>query len=92
MPCWREGRSRAGWTVSDMAGEMRTTSFGLNQETMIRNAVVQAIQAAKLWSFNCLELTEVTKKSLLGVSFIKIATRGRHIQITPRFENVGESR
>jgi hypothetical protein len=82
----------AGWTVSYTAGEMRTTSFGLNQETMIRNAVVQAIQAANLWSFNFLELTEVTRKSLLGVSFIKIAARGRHIQISPCFENVGESR
>jgi hypothetical protein len=82
----------AGWTVSYTAGEMRTTSFGLNQQTMIRNAVLQAIKAAKLWAFNCLELTEVTRKSLLGVSFIRIAARGRHIQISPCFTNVGESR
>jgi hypothetical protein len=82
----------AGWTVSDTAGEMRTTSFGLNQETVIRNAVVQAIKAAKLWAFNCLEVTEVTRKSLLGMSFIEIAIRGKHIQVSPCFENVGESR
>ena len=80
------------WTVSNTAGEMATTGFGLNQQTLIRKAVVQAINAAKLWAFNCLEITEVKRKSLLGVSFIKIATRGRLIQITPCFENVGESR
>ena len=73
-------------------GEMATTGFGLNQQTLIRKAIVQAIKAAKLWVFNCLEITEVKRKSLLGVSFIKIATRGRHIQVTPCFENVGESR
>jgi hypothetical protein len=82
----------AGWTVSDMAGEMKTTGFGLNRETVLRNAVVQAIKAAKLWAFNYLELTEVRRKSLLGVSFIRIAVRGKHIQISPCFENVGESR
>jgi hypothetical protein len=82
----------AGWTVSDMAGEMKTTGFGLNRETVLRNAIVQAIKAAKLWAFNYLELTEVRRKSLLGVSFIRIAVRGKHIQISPCFENVGESR
>jgi hypothetical protein len=82
----------AGWIVSDTAGEMRTAGFGLNRETMIRNAVVQAIKAAKLWAFKCLELTEITRKSLLGMSFIRIAVRGKHIQISPCFENVGESR
>jgi hypothetical protein len=55
----------AGWIVSDTAGEMRTTGFGLNRETMIRNAVVQAVKAAKLWAFNSLELTEVTRKVLV---------------------------
>ena len=82
----------AGWIVSNTTGEMATTGFGLNQQTLIRKAIVQAIKAAKLWAFNCLEITEVKRKSLLGVSFIKIATRGRHIQVTPCFENVGESR
>lgn len=82
----------AEWTVSYTAGEISASGFGLNQETMVRNAVVQAIEAAKLWAYNCLEFTEVRRKSLLGVPFIKIAVRGKHIQIRPCFENVGESR
>jgi len=38
----------AEWTVSDTAGKMRATGFGLNEETVMRQAVVQAIKAAKL--------------------------------------------
>jgi hypothetical protein len=80
----------AGWTVSDTAGEMGNTGFGVHEETVIRKAAVQAIKAAKLWAFDCLELTEVTMKSLLGLSFLKIAIRGKYIQVSPCFENVGE--
>jgi hypothetical protein len=54
----------AGWIVSNTTGEMATTGFGLNQQTLIRKAIVQAIKAAKLWAFNCLEITEVKRKSL----------------------------
>jgi len=72
----------AGWTFFYMAGEIETTGFGFDEQSRIHRAIAQIIKTAKLEAFNCLEITQITRKSFLGVPCMNIRAHGRHIQVS----------
>ena len=71
---------RAGWTFFYLAGEIRATVFGLDEQTMVRKAVKRLITNVKAQHFNCLEITRVALSSFLGMPYATVVGHARHIQ------------
>jgi len=78
----------AGWTFFCLAGETRATVFGIDREKMVRRAIEQIlgnrVLANPRWEkFNSLEITQVASvasKRFLGVRYVTVSARSRHIQ------------
>jgi hypothetical protein len=77
--------SRAGWTFFFMAGEIKITAFGLDKEAAVRRAVKRAITTVESQKCNCLEITEVSANSFLGMPYVNISAHARHIQESSAF-------
>jgi hypothetical protein len=70
----------AGWTFFCMAGEIKTIVFGFEGHKRVRRAVKRILASLKMEGFNSLEITRVAPKHFLGVPYVSISTRSRHIQ------------
>jgi hypothetical protein len=78
----------AGWTFFCLAGETRTTVFGIDEEKMVRRAIEQILgnraRTNPVWvKFNSLEITHVSSvasRRFLGVCFVTVSAQSRHIQ------------
>lgn len=79
--------NKAGWTFFFMAGEIKITAFGFDQERAVRRAVNQVITNAESHKCNCVEITEVSAKSFLGMPYVNVTAHSRHIQESPAFGN-----
>src|SRR5947209_7260986 len=64
--------ARAGWTFFYMANEVRTSGFGSNDQSRTGRAMAHAIDAAKRENCNCLEITQVRRRSLLGFPYVSL--------------------
>src|SRR6202035_4840976 len=49
----------AGWTFFYMAGEIRTSGFGFNDQSRTDRALAHVMDAVKLQNCNCLEITQI---------------------------------
>src|ERR1051326_5832918 len=72
--------SATGWTFFFMAGPIRTTAFGFNREKTVYAALNRGIKAVRRLSCNCLQIESVEMRSLLGVPYVSLSVRPRHIQ------------
>jgi hypothetical protein len=50
----------AGWTLFCLAGEIRATVFGIDEERMVRRTIEEILARLKSEKFNSLEITRVT--------------------------------
>lgn len=76
----------AGWSFFCQAGEINLTVFGLDEEKMARRAVARILARLKSAKFNSLEITRVASaasKRFLGVNYVTVSARSRHIQEGP---------
>jgi hypothetical protein len=71
---------KAGWTFFYLAGEIRATVFGLNEQGTVCKAVKRLITNVKARDLNCLEITRVATSTFLGVPYASVAGHARHIQ------------
>ena len=78
----------AGWTFFYMAAEIRTRGFGFNDESRTDRAVARVIDAVKLENCNCLEITQIRRRSFLGLPYMSVVAHARHIQPSRRFQGV----
>jgi hypothetical protein len=78
----------AGWTFFYRAGEVKTTGFGFEEQTRIHRAIAKTAKAVQRETYNCLEITHITRKSFGGVPRIEVRAHGRHIQMGPLFHRV----
>jgi hypothetical protein len=69
-----------GWTFFCMAGEIKKIVFGFEGQKRVRRAVKQILARLKSEKFNSLEITRVTSKRFLGVPYVSVSARSRHIQ------------
>src|SRR5437868_9847774 len=76
----------AGWTFFYMAGEIRTSGFGFNDQSRTDRAVAHVMDAVKLQNCNCLEITEIRRRSFLGLSYTSLVAHARHIQRSRVFQ------
>jgi hypothetical protein len=78
----------AGWTFFCLAGETKATVFGIDGEKMLRRAIEQILVNRVLANPRCekcnsLEITQVasvTSKRFLGVRYVTVSARPRHIR------------
>lgn len=70
----------AGWTFFFMAGEIRATAFGFDQPKALLAAVKRLRADVRSQHCNCLEVTQVTQKSFLGVPYVRVTAHSRHLQ------------
>ena len=71
---------KAGWTFFFMAGEIKITSFGFDKDSAMRRAVRRVITDVESHKCNCVEITEVSAKSFLGMPYVNVSAHSRHIQ------------
>ena len=76
---------QAGWTFFFMAGEIKITAFGFDKERAVRRAVKRVITNVELHKCNCVEFTEVSAKSFLGMPYVNVSAHSRHIQESSAF-------
>jgi hypothetical protein len=76
---------KAGWTFFFMAGEIKITAFGFDRERAVRRAMKQVITNVESHRCNCVEITEVSAKSFLGMPYVNVSAHSRHIQETSAF-------
>jgi len=70
----------AGWTFFLMAGAIRATAFGFNQQTMIDAALKRFIRNVRQQRCNCLEIDGVVTHSFFSMPYVSISAHPRHIQ------------
>ncbi len=78
--------NKAGWTFFFMAGEIKISTFGFDKEKAVRRAVKGVITNVEAQKCNCLEITQVSPKSFLGIPYVNIRAHARHIQKSSRFQ------
>ena len=71
---------QAGWTFFYLAGEVRATVFGFDEQTTVIKALKRLTTNVKSQRLNCLEITRVAKSTFLGVPCATVAGHARHIQ------------
>src|ERR1700686_5338298 len=76
---------KAGWTFFFMAGEIKITAFGFDKEGAVRRAVKRVITNVESHKCNCVEITEVSAKSFLGMPYVNVSAHSRHIQESSSF-------
>ena len=75
----RKVRDR-GWNFFSIRGEVKARAFGLDVEKTTRRALARVLADPKSAAFNCLEITEVVLLRFLGLPYVSISARPRHIQ------------
>ena len=78
----------AGWTFFYMANELRTAGFGFNDQSRIARAVGHVINAVRRENCNCLEITQLRRRSFLGLSYTSLVAHARHIQRSRSFHDL----
>lgn len=79
--------SKAGWTFFFMAGEIKTSAFGFDKEAAVRRAVKQVITNVESHKCNCVEITDVSLRSFLGMPYANVSAHSRHIQESSAFND-----
>jgi hypothetical protein len=82
--CGLDRRIReAGWTFFCLAGQLRATVFGIDEQKTLSRAIEQILANLESAQFNCLEIMRVTSeasKRFLGVHYMTVSGQSRHIQ------------
>jgi hypothetical protein len=73
----------AGWSPICLAGETRATVSGLDEEKIVRRAIVEILAGLESEKFNSLEVTRVSSvasKRFLEVRYVTVCAQSRLIQ------------
>jgi hypothetical protein len=69
-----------GWTFFCLAGQIRATAFGREGQQTVQSAVRRMLAKLKSEKFNSLEITGIVSKRLLGLPYVTVSARTRHVQ------------
>jgi len=72
--------NQAGWIFFYMAGEIKSTVFGLDRQKALRSALKRVMFQVKAQNCNGLQITHVTSGSFLNFPRVSISAHSRHIQ------------
>jgi hypothetical protein len=74
---------KTGWTFFCLAGEVRATVFGIDNQSMLRRASERILAKGKSDGFNSLEITQVASvgsERFPLVHYVTVSAQWRHIQ------------
>src|SRR5579863_8963696 len=91
LPGWRlvrdldgyalDGKVRtAGWTFFSLAGEIKTIAFGGDERSTVPRAIKRILADPRSKPFNSLEITHVASRRFLGLPYVSVEARARHVQ------------
>jgi hypothetical protein len=70
----------AGWNFLCIADQITVSVFGADEEKTTRQAVRKVIAQMVSKDFNCVEITRMGRKRFLGLPYLNVSARSRHIQ------------
>ena len=70
----------ARWTFFYVAGGVDATTVGFDLEKMTCRAVRSVLASMTSHRLNCLEIVQVDRKHFLGLPYVTVSGRQRHIQ------------
>jgi len=73
----------AGWTFLCLAGEIKATVFGIDDQSMARRAIERILARQEQEEFNCLEITAVVSVGSMRfplVHYVTVSAQSRHVQ------------
>jgi len=79
----RSRNPRSGMDFLLLAGEIRATVFGIDEQKMVRRTIEEILTRLKSEKFNSLEITRVASeasKRFLGVRYVTVSAQSRHLQ------------
>jgi len=79
--------SATGWTFFFMAESIRARGFGFNRDKTVHAALNRCIKAVRRQRCNCLQIESVEMHSFLGIPYVSLSVRPRHIQKGMLFAN-----
>jgi hypothetical protein len=69
-----------GWTFFTLAGHTQATVLGREKQNVVRRAVQRMLTKLNSEKFNSMEITGVASKRFLGLPYVIVSARSRHIQ------------
>jgi hypothetical protein len=75
----------AGWTFFYMAGEIRASGFGFDDQSRTARAIAHVVNAVRRENCNGLEITQMRRRSFLGLPYTSLVAHARHIQESRSF-------
>lgn len=72
--------AREGWTFFYIAGGIKRTVFGFNQQRMVASALWRIFRAAHVAGCNSIQIDQVTSGSFLWIPCVTVSAHARHIQ------------
>ena len=82
----------AGWSSFFMAAEVQANAFGPIRAGSLRAALRRIFSKVRPEDFNCLEVTGIVARSLVGIPYVVVSAHSRHIQKGWRLDNPHERR
>jgi hypothetical protein len=76
----------AGWAIFCLAGEINVTVFGFDEQKTVQRAIARVLANPRSEKFNSWEVTRLASaasKRFLGVTYVTVSARSRHIQEGP---------
>lgn len=86
---------KTGWKFFCLAGEIKATVFGMDEQTMVRRAIERILTSPKSEKFNSLEITRVASvgsQRFPLVHYVTVSASSRHIQESMVLLSIKESR
>jgi hypothetical protein len=80
LPAFEKATEQAGWTLFFMAGEIEASAFGFDRQRTALAALKKLGAIVKSQNCNCMEITDVTKKSFLALPYMRVRAHTRHLQ------------
>jgi hypothetical protein len=71
--------SQIGWTVFQKAAPVHASILSLGKSRPLK-AFRKILRTIGVKKFNCLEVTRVVKKTVMGVTYVHMSARARNIQ------------
>ena len=81
----------AGWTFFYMAGDIRSTSFGRDDTARTERSLRRLLKGVALGRCNCLQITDIQRRSFRGMPYVSLIGHARHIQRGRLFDATSNS-
>ena len=83
---------RSNWNLVYISGKLEASARGSRNHGSLHKAATRLLAKAKHTQLNCVEITQVLSKRFLGLSYVQVTGRSRHVQESLQLETLSERR